>query len=216
MTTSGKLSPADPAPQPARHRHRPARHADRGARPVAACPAGLSGAWAQATTGPRSPARTSSAPSRCPARRSCSRSSSHAAPKVLGRHGSIRLRQDEAGRRSGSLLKIEEEISRIVAEKKRQYKDEMERATDKFGNVELLTRGEVARLSRRASKPRSTSPTSPTSSSGKTRRSGFWKSCAATRRKPPTVKACSASSSPKTPSAASPLWTSAASASTWC
>lgn len=47
----------------------------------------------------------------------------------------------------GSLLKIEQEISRIVANKKRQYREENERGTDKFGNVELLTRGEIAHLS---------------------------------------------------------------------
>ena len=69
-------------------------------------------------------------------------------PKVLGDMVRFVFDKMKLAGEAGSLLKIEEEISRIVAEKKRQYKDEMERATDKFGNVELLTRGEVARLSR--------------------------------------------------------------------
>ena len=67
-------------------------------------------------------------------------------PKALGDMVRFVFDKMKLAGEAGSLLKIEEEISRIVAEKKRQCKDEMERATDKFGNVELLTRGEVARL----------------------------------------------------------------------
>ena len=69
-------------------------------------------------------------------------------PKVLGDMVRLVFDKMKLAGEAGSLLKIEDEISRIVAEKKRQYKDEMERATDKFGNVELLTRGEISRLSR--------------------------------------------------------------------
>jgi hypothetical protein len=68
-------------------------------------------------------------------------------PKVLGDMVRVIFEKMKLAGEAGSLLKIEEEISRVVAEKKRQYKDEMERATDKSGNLELLTRGEVARLS---------------------------------------------------------------------
>jgi hypothetical protein len=69
-------------------------------------------------------------------------------PKVLGDMVRFVFEKMKLAGEAGSLLKIEEEISRVVAEKKRQYKDDIELATDKFGNVELLTRGDVARLSR--------------------------------------------------------------------
>src|SRR5206468_10860221 len=63
-------------------------------------------------------------------------------PKALGDMVRVIFEKMKLAGEAGSLLKIEEEISRVVAEKKRQYKDEMERATDKLGNVELFTRGE--------------------------------------------------------------------------
>ena len=66
-------------------------------------------------------------------------------PKVLGDMLRFVFEKMKLAGEAGSLLKIEEEISRIVAKKKRQYKDEVERGTDKFGNVELLTRAEIAR-----------------------------------------------------------------------
>jgi hypothetical protein len=67
-------------------------------------------------------------------------------PKALGEMVQQVFNKMALAGEAGSLLKIEEEISRIVAETKKRAIEEQEKATDRKGNVELFTTAEVKRL----------------------------------------------------------------------
>ena len=138
-------------------------------------------------------------------------------PRVLGHLVEVVFDKMTLAAEAGSLLKIEEELRSEIASVRKQWVAEHERAVDRKGRPLLFSQAEMDRAKTKApQKQLSTSPRSPTNSSGPRRKAGCWTLCGTTPATRPMADGCGGSCLPKMQATGSPSWTCARNGLTWC